>query len=63
MITQGEDAAHIGEGAPEITRHFDSKDELIRTLPELLRPGDAVLVKASHGARFDDIADAIENLR
>ena len=63
LITQGEDAAHIGEGAPEITRHFDSKDELIRTLPELLRPGDAVLVKASHGARFDDIADAIENLR
>jgi UDP-N-acetylmuramyl pentapeptide synthase len=37
-------------------------DELTAALPELIRPGDRVLVKASRGMRFERIAEALKCL-
>lgn len=42
--------------------HFDSNAELIAELPRLIRGGDAVIVKASHSMKFDDISDALKQL-
>jgi len=63
VLTQGEEAAYIAEGAGELARHFPDRASLLAALPEFLRPGDVVLVKASHGARFEDAAETVENLR
>ena len=40
------------EGVPEV-RHFDTAEELLAALPELIQSGDTVLVKASHFMGFD----------
>ncbi len=61
VYTQGDEAAYIAEGAGErIARHFPDKAALLAALAAELRSGDVVLVKASHGAHFEDIAEAIE---
>lgn len=62
VFTQGGEAACICLGAGALGRHFDTKQQLIDALPQLIRPGDTVLVKASHGARFDDIAEVLETM-
>ena len=63
LLTQGDEAAFFAEGAGDISRHFPDRASLLAALPELIRPGDVVLVKASHGPRFEDVAEMIENLR
>lgn len=40
-----------------ICRHFDSKEELIHSLPLLLLKGDSILVKASHFMEFPEIVE------
>ena len=67
IIACGPLARHIDEGASGagtqvVTRYFDEKKQLIESLPHLLEPGDAVLVKASHGMHFEEIAAAVEAL-
>ncbi|MDO4292436.1 MAG: UDP-N-acetylmuramoyl-tripeptide--D-alanyl-D-alanine ligase [Eubacteriales bacterium] len=41
-------------------RHFADTQALLEALPELLRDGDSVLVKASHGMGFDRIVKKLE---
>lgn len=53
----------MAQAAGDIARHFPDKAVLIASLPELIHPGDLVLVKASHGPAFDEIAAAVEALR
>ena len=58
----GERARAIAQGAcaaPE-TRWFPDRDALIAALPELIRRGDTVLVKASHSMQFEKIVAALE---
>lgn len=62
VLTCGEMAGFISAEAGERARHFESRDGLIAALPELIRPGDAVLVKASHSMRFDEVCGALEEL-
>ena len=62
VLTTGGEAERIAEGAGEIGRHFSDKAELIEALPSLLKPGGAVLVKASRGARFEEIVEALEQI-
>ena len=63
VLTTGELSAETARGAGERSIHYVNRDELIGALPAVLRRGDAVLVKASHGARFDAISEAIKELR
>ena len=41
---------------------FDSRETLIAALPQLLREGDRVLVKASLGMHFDKVSEAVKAL-
>lgn len=50
------------EGAGEIARRFSSRGELIAALKEEIQEGDCVLVKASRGARFEEISEALKVL-
>lgn len=40
--------------------HYAGKEELFRELGKLIKPGDTVLVKASHGMDFTDIVDRLK---
>ena len=62
VLTTGDEAKLIAEGAGEIGTHFPDKAELIKALPSLLKPGGAVLVKASHGAHFEEIVEALKEI-
>lgn len=63
VVCCGELAESIAEGAGARGRHFKTRAELIAALPELIRRGDSVLVKASHSMRFDEISDELKKLR
>lgn len=49
--------------SPAAVRHFDDAEAAARAVPELVRPGDLVLVKASRGVRLEKVAQAIEFFR
>ena len=62
LITQGELAEKIAAGAGEKGIHFPDRSGLLRALPTLLQRGDVVLVKASHGAHFEEVSEAVKML-
>ena len=62
VYTAGPFSAYLAEAAGDIARHFESREALIAALPELLHQGDAVLVKASLGSRFAEVAEAVKQL-
>ena len=62
VITQGELAKYIAEGAGTAGAHYADRASLLAALPELLHEGDVVLVKASHGAHFEEISEAVKQL-
>lgn len=62
LYAYGELGAAYCAGAGTIGRLFESREALIAALPELLHRGDAVLVKASKGMRFWEIAEIIEHI-
>ena len=62
VLCSGPLGAAIAEGAGPVGKWYPSVDALIGALPELIRPGDRVLVKASRGMRFDPIAEALKCL-
>ena len=62
LLAAGPLGAGFAEGAGEIARHFESREALIAALPELLRAGDAVLVKASLRMGFAEVAEAVKQL-
>ncbi|MBO5459257.1 MAG: UDP-N-acetylmuramoyl-tripeptide--D-alanyl-D-alanine ligase [Lachnospira sp.] len=41
---------------------FDTRDDLIAALPDILEKGDNILVKASHGMEFQAVIEAIASL-
>lgn len=64
LITVGRLGKCISEGAksvpvhPELV-HFDKLEELLSSLFNLLKSGDSILVKASHGMHFDQIVEML----
>ncbi len=42
--------------------YFSTREELEEKLPELLKEGDTILVKASHGMHFEKIVEKIKNM-
>ena len=60
IFTQGQESVEISRGAgEEIASHFADKASLLAALQGELRGGDVVLVKASHGAHFEEIVEAL----
>jgi len=62
VLTVGELSRFTAKGAGSTALHYDSNEELIRALPGLIKKGDAVLVKASHSMKFDEISEALKLL-
>ena len=59
VIACGELSRHTAAGAGEGAVWFPDADAVVAALPELIRPGDAVLVKASHAMGFDAVTQAL----
>lgn len=53
----------ISTGSEMEAWHFPLKDALLDVLPSLIRRGDTVLVKASHGMHFEAFTKALKELR
>ena len=62
VITVGERAADIASGAGSEALHFTGVCQAAAALPELIHPGDCVLVKASNSCGFGSIVHALEAL-
>jgi UDP-N-acetylmuramoyl-tripeptide--D-alanyl-D-alanine ligase len=54
-----QNAADTANGRISDVRHFDSLEKLMNKLNEMIRPGDTVLVKASHFMNFSRIVSAL----
>lgn len=52
----------ISGGAGVEAYHFPLKEALFSKLPSLIRKGDNVLVKASHGMHFEEITEELKKL-
>ena len=67
VLTCGEFSQQVCEGVRGVSSKtaswsFPGKEELIAMLPRMIEKGDAVLVKASHSIKFDDIVNALKEL-
>ena len=64
LITAGKNARELAEGAKAAGMKdvvsYDSTDDLLKDIDKLVRPGDCVLIKASHGMKFIKITEAIQ---
>ncbi|MDO4475515.1 MAG: UDP-N-acetylmuramoyl-tripeptide--D-alanyl-D-alanine ligase [Lachnospiraceae bacterium] len=65
LITVGRLSTHLAaacrDKAPEVANlHFDTLEELFEQIDQLIVPGDAVLVKASHSMQFDRIVNRLK---
>ncbi len=60
LIFTGTLSKWMCEGAHEANKkseihYFDTKDAMLDSLREILKPGDSILVKASHGMQFEEV--------
>ncbi len=66
LLTTGELSEATYEGAMDAglinSQFFGSKDQLINSLPQTIKHGDVVLVKASHSRQFNQIVEALKKL-
>ena len=66
IITTGQAARFIGVEAMErgfdLSRvfHFETKEELIGSLADIVEDGDVILLKASRGMKFEDIVEVLK---
>ena len=63
LITVGDNAKYIAEGAKsagmENVISYSSTDTLVEDINNLVKNGDCVLIKASHGMQFHKVTDTI----
>jgi UDP-N-acetylmuramoyl-tripeptide--D-alanyl-D-alanine ligase len=66
ILTLGEKAKMIADAAvragksPQQVSNFENTDQVVEALRDLLKEGDVVLVKGSHGLRMDRIVSNLE---
>ena len=63
LLTMGEFKKSYEEGFKENTIIFETKQELMESLANMIKPGDTILVKASRSARFEEIIKYIEKVK
>ena len=63
VLCCGKLAESIALGAGERGRWFGSRAELIAALSDIIKKGDAVLVKASHSMSFEEISEELKKLK
>jgi UDP-N-acetylmuramoyl-tripeptide--D-alanyl-D-alanine ligase len=73
LICVGKLSLHMYEGAISVNPegntlqksrkvlYYETRDELIHVLPDILEQNDTILVKASHGMGFDEVVKALTN--
>ncbi len=62
VVACGELSRCTAQAAGERALFFESREQLIKALPQLIRRGDAVLVKASRASKFEEVSEAIKEL-
>lgn len=66
LICVGERSKSMAEEArsytDKVVLHYQNREEVIAQIGTLLKKGDTILVKASHGMGFDKIVKYLENL-
>ena len=61
LITIGNEAKYIDEMAkPKKKLHFDNNEDAEKELKKIMQSNDAVLLKASNGMKFFEIANIIK---
>lgn len=61
LLCVGSLSRYMYDGAMKVwdeagdVRYFETKEELLETLPQILCEGDTILVKASHGMHFEEV--------
>ncbi len=72
IVCTGTLSKHMYEGACEKVKnvfaadrkkevyYFETRDEMLQELPEILKSGDSILVKASHGMHFEKVVEFLE---
>ena len=72
MVCTGTLSKHMYEGACEKaenvlaaaqkreTYYFETREEMLQELPQILKAGDSILVKASHGMHFEKVIEFLE---
>ncbi len=64
LLCVGEMSENTARAAEGITSlHFKDNASLIAALPELIKKGDMVLVKASHSMKLEEISEALKLLK
>ena len=58
VLAAGPLAKSLADGADG--KWYETKEELIKALPEIIKEGDTVLVKASHSMQFEKIVDFLK---
>ncbi len=58
VLCAGPLAKSLANGAEG--KWYETKEELIKALPEIIKEGDTVLVKASHSMQFEKIVEALK---
>ena len=66
LVAVGKEARHYVEGAKQRgmanVEHFDSVQEAIEFLSDVVSKGDVLLVKGSRGMKMEQVVDALEKL-
>lgn len=67
LICVGSLSRHMYDEAQRVNRkseiyYFKTRDEMLTSLKEILKPGDSVLVKASHGMQFEKVVEFLTSL-
>lgn len=64
LITAGENAKELARGAKDMGMRnvvsFDTTEELVKEIKNLIKPDSCVLVKASHGMEFVKVTEALK---
>lgn len=63
LLTTGEFKKCYEEGFKEGTMSFETKQELMQALANIIKPRDTILVKASRSEKFEEIIKCIEKIK